>query len=175
MPRWGRSRNIRPIARRRAESVPGSSRSLSRSSGPIGGGGFDTFQREAYAQYAPDERDLDPHSIWFQVLAEHGFVGLGLFLLLWLATWRTGAQIIALCRERKDLTWARDLAAMIQAALIGFWVGGSFLGLAYWDYPYILIAILVLTKGVVQRRLAEASVPVDSGPTVDRLGLPTRA
>ncbi len=61
------------------------------------------------------------------------------------------------------MTWARDLAAMIQAALIGFWVGGSFLGLAYWDYPYILIAVLVLTKGVVQRRLEEASVPVESG------------
>jgi len=142
---------------------------------PIGGGGFETFQRDAYALYAPEERVLDPHSIWFQVLAEHGFVGLGLFLLLWITTWRTASQIIAVCRERRDLTWARDLAAMIQAALIGFWVGGSFLGLAYWDYPYILIAILVLTKSVVQRRLEEKNVPLDSGVADGRLGLPTNA
>jgi len=142
---------------------------------PIGGGGFDTFQREAYDRFAPDERELDPHSIWFQVLAEHGFVGLGLYLTMWLATWRTGSQIIALCRNRPDLVWARDLAGMIQAALIGFWVGGSFLGLAYWDYPYILIAVLVLTRVVVQRRLDEAGVPTGSAASSGRLGVPRRA
>ncbi|MGH9548729.1 MAG: putative O-glycosylation ligase, exosortase A system-associated, partial [Terriglobales bacterium] len=102
---------------------------------PIGGGGFDTFEQKAYDRYAPDERSLDPHSIWFQVLAEHGFVGLGLFVLLWALSWRTGTRVIRMCRNRPDLTWARDLAAMIQAALVGFWAGGSFLGLAYWDYP----------------------------------------
>ena len=123
----------------------------------------------------PSERDLDPHSIWFQVLAEHGFVGLGLFLLMWIATWRTGSQIIALCRERPELTWARDLAGMIQAGADRILGGGSFLGLAYWDYPYILIAVMVLTRVVVQRRLDEASVPAVSATTADRLGVPTRA
>src|SRR5215471_16358104 len=126
---------------------------------PIGGGGFEAFQEEAYARYAPEDRPLDPHSIWFQVLGEHGFVGLGLFLLLWILTWRTGSQIISLTRNRPEMTWARDLAAMIQAGLIGFWVGGSFLGLAYWDYPYILVIALVLTKLVVERRISEPVVP----------------
>jgi len=125
---------------------------------PIGGGGFETFQEEAYARYAPEERPLDPHSIWFQMLGEHGFVGLGLFLLLWILSWRTGSQIISLTRNRAEMTWARDLAAMIQAGLIGFWVGGSFLGLAYWDYPYILVIVLVLTKIVVERRISEIPV-----------------
>jgi len=126
---------------------------------PIGGGGFEAFQEEAYARYAPEERPLDPHSIWFQMLGEHGFVGLGLFLLLWILSWRTGSQIISLTRDRPEMTWARDLAAMIQAGLIGFWVGGSFLGLAYWDYPYILVIVLVLTKIVVERRISEPVVP----------------
>ena len=125
---------------------------------PIGGGGFEAFQEEAYARYAPEERPLDPHSIWFQMLGEHGFVGLGLFLLLWILSWRTGSQIIGLTRNRPEMTWARDLAAMIQAGLIGFWVGGSFLGLAYWDYPYILVIVLVLTKIVVERRISEIPV-----------------
>jgi len=135
---------------------------------PIGGGGFDTFERRAYDRYAPTERALDPHSIWFQVLAEHGFVGLGLFVLLWIVSWRTGSQIIRIGRNRPDLTWARDLAAMIQAALIGYWVGGTFLGLAYWDYPYILVIVLVLTKVVVERQISEVRVEAKSGVPVER-------
>jgi probable O-glycosylation ligase (exosortase A-associated) len=123
---------------------------------PIVGGGFDPFQAEAYARYSPDNpRVLDPHSIWFQILGEQGFVGLALFMLLWILAWRTGADVIRLCRQRPDLRWASDLAAMIQVAFIGYWVGGAFLGLAYWDYPYLLIAVLVLTRLVVLKRLEE--------------------
>jgi putative inorganic carbon (HCO3(-)) transporter len=126
---------------------------------PIGGGGFETFQKEAYEQYAPGEVPLDPHSIWFQMLGEQGFVGLGLFVLFWILAWRTGSQIIRLCRDRPDFIWARDLAGMIQAGLVGFMVGGSFLGLAYWDYPYILVIVLVLTKVVVERQLQQRVEP----------------
>jgi probable O-glycosylation ligase (exosortase A-associated) len=141
---------------------------------PIGGGGFETFQEEAYARYAPEERALDPHSIWFQILGEQGFVGLGLFLLLWILTWRTGSQIIRLTRDHLDLIWARDLAAMIQAGLIGFWVGGSFLGLAYWDYPYILVVVLVLTKVVVERRLSASPVVPETLPITEQPRLRTQ-
>jgi len=126
---------------------------------PIGGGGFETFQRDLYERYGPPEASiLDSHSIWFQVLAEHGFVGLGLFLLVWLTAWRTGSRIIRLSRDRADLTWARDLAAMTQTALIAYFVGGSFLGLAYWDYPYILVVMLVATRVAVERHLKDIEV-----------------
>jgi len=141
---------------------------------PIGGGGFEAFQEEAYAKYAPDELPLDPHSIWFQMLGEHGFVGLGLFVLLWILTWRTGSQIIRLCRARQDLVWARDLAGMTQAGLIGFWVGGSFLGLAYWDYPFILVDVLVLTKIVVERRINEVPVAQDAVTITEQARLRTQ-
>ena len=131
---------------------------------PIGGGGFDTFQPESFAKWAPTSSTVDPHSIWFQMLAEHGFVGLAIYLLLWICAWRAGTRIIASCRGRADLQWASDLAAMIQAALVGFWVGGSFLGLAYWDYPFYLVVILVLTNIVVSRQLA-AALPETQGAT----------
>lgn len=126
---------------------------------PIGGGGFESFQPDTYERYGPPEASiLDSHSIWFQVLAEHGFVGLGLFLLVWFTAWRTGTRIIRLSRDRADLTWARDLAAMTQTALIAYFVGGSFLGLAYWDYPYILVVMLVATRVAVERHLKDVEV-----------------
>jgi putative inorganic carbon (hco3(-)) transporter len=133
---------------------------------PIGGGGFDTFQREQYAVYAPDAKPIDPHSIWFQIMAEQGFVGLGLFILYWIVVWRCAGRVIKLCRKRSDLNWARDLAAMIQVGLVGFWVGGSFLGLAYWDYPYLLGIIVVLTLVVVERKLAAEKAVQPRTPVV---------
>jgi hypothetical protein len=80
-------------------------------------------------------------------------------LLLWLLSWRLANNIIRQTRDRQDHQWARDLAGMIQVSLVGYWVGGTFLGLEYWDYPYLLVAMLVLTQVVVSRALdARASV-----------------
>jgi probable O-glycosylation ligase (exosortase A-associated) len=121
---------------------------------PFFGGGFETFQPEAFLQWAPNPHAVhDAHSIWFEVLGEHGFVGLMLYLLMWFFSWRTASMIIRLSKGQAGLKWANDLAKLIQVALVGFWVGGSFLGLAYWDYPYILLIVLVLTQRLVRMEL----------------------
>ncbi len=138
---------------------------------PLTGGGFGVATDESFARWAPNPLDVhDMHSIWFQVLGEQGFVGLGLFLILWWLTWRLAAGIIKSCKARKELRWAGDLAAMIQVSYIGYWVGGSFLGLAYWDLPYVLMAILVLTRVVVDKQLAtqvRPTEPVAARPGAD--------
>lgn len=122
---------------------------------PLFGGGFETFTPQNFYKYAPIPDDFhDAHSVWFEVLGEQGFVGLALFIALWVATWRMGNRIISMTRERPDLHWARDLSAMIHVSLVGYFVGGSFLGMAYWDFPYILMALTVCTHVVVQRELA---------------------
>ena len=129
---------------------------------PLTGGGFDAFQKDAFQRWAPDPNDFhDSHSIWFQVLGMHGYAGLAIYLLLWWLTWRCANDIIRTCRTRPHLRWAGDLAAMIQVSLVGFWAGGSFLGLAYFDLPYILLALLVLTQRVVAAEITStADVPM---------------
>jgi probable O-glycosylation ligase (exosortase A-associated) len=127
---------------------------------PLTGGGFESFTRETFAAWAPVPDDYhSAHSIWFQVLGEHGFAGLAIYLLFWFLTWRAASSIIKAGRGRPDLQWASDLAAMIQVSFIGFWVGGSFLNLSYWDYPYILMAVLVLTKAVILRQTQPSAPP----------------
>jgi probable O-glycosylation ligase (exosortase A-associated) len=101
----------------------------------------------------------DSHSIYFGVLGEHGWVGLGLFLLLLFFTWRSANWVMRKSKPRKDLLWARDLAAMSQVSLIGYMSAGAFLGLQYFDFFYHLVAIVVMTRLLVERRLAEAEVP----------------
>jgi len=95
----------------------------------------------------------DSHSNWFGVLGEQGWVGLAMFVLLHLFTWRTATRIIKAAKPHKSLYWARDLAAMIQVSLVGYMVSGSFLGLQYFDLFYHLIAIVVIAKVLVEREV----------------------
>lgn len=128
------------------------------------GGGFKMFTPDIFRLYAPvPDNPHDAHSIYFQVLGEHGFTGLFLFLALGISTWfRCGKIIRAFKNSDPQHKWMADLAAMLQVSLIGFAATGAFLGLAYFDYYYLLIAIIVIlwglslrTKGMAKTRRAE--------------------
>jgi len=121
---------------------------------PLVGGGFECYTPETYARYGSGiESDLVAHSIYFQILGEHGWVALLMFLTLWYFTWRRASAIIGISAERPDLKWARQLAAMLQASLIGYLVGGAFLNLANWDMPYYLLVAVVVTHDIVRRQI----------------------
>ena len=95
----------------------------------------------------------DAHSIYFEVLGEQGFIGLFLFLGLgWLA-FRKANSIRARTRGSPDLQWAFDLVTMVQVCLVGYVVAGAFVGLAYFDLYYHLLANIVLTNILVERQL----------------------
>ena len=66
--------------------------------------------------------------------------------MLGLMTWRTASWVIGRARRDREKRWAADLAAMIQVSLVGYASAGAFLGLAYFDFYYTLIAIVVLCK-----------------------------
>jgi probable O-glycosylation ligase (exosortase A-associated) len=122
---------------------------------PITGGGFKTFTPELFVRYAPNGRDVKaPHSVYFGVLAEHGFVGLGLYLLLlgstlfslqWVIKWGSGY----------GLDQATNYARMLQFSLLGFMASGIFLSRAYFDYYFTLVACVVVLKHLTRRALAE--------------------
>ncbi len=111
------------------------------------GGGYDIYWPEIFARYAPVPDDVHAaHSIYFQVLGEHGFVGLGLFLLLWIMAWRTAGYLRRTGPLLPTTQWTADLGAMTQASLAGYAVGGAFLSLAYFDLPYNLVLLVVLAR-----------------------------
>jgi hypothetical protein len=90
------------------------------------------------------------------VLGEHGFVGLSLFLGLMLMTWRTAARVRRAAAADPAQKWLADLVAMIQVSLIGYAVGGAFLGLAYFDLFYHLIALVIIASRL-QAQLASGT------------------
>jgi probable O-glycosylation ligase (exosortase A-associated) len=93
----------------------------------------------------------DAHSIYFEMLGEHGYIGLGIFLLLGLLVWRKSWLIRRLSRPHPKLRWAADLAAMLQVSLVGYAGAGAFLGMAYFDFLYVIVAIVVALHGLVRR------------------------
>ncbi len=120
------------------------------------GGGYDCFQAPTYGIYAPNPNDVhDAHSIYFEVLGEHGFIGLGLFLAIGYSGWRSCRWIMRKTKSREDLKWIYDLASMLQVSLVGYAASGAFLGLAYFDFYYNLIALIVLAKECAKKSLNE--------------------
>lgn len=130
---------------------------------PLVGGGFEIYDLQTFERYAPIPTDVHAaHSIYFQALGEHGFVGLGLYLLLGFLTWRSCSWILRNTEKKEDLKWAYHFAAMSQVSIIGFAVGGAFLSLLYFDVPYYLMAAIVVTRVIVANELKAAGAPTSS-------------
>jgi putative inorganic carbon (hco3(-)) transporter len=139
------------------------------------GGGFEMWTAETFERYSPDNKvPHDAHSIYFKVLGEHGWLGLGLFLAIGLLGWRSGSWIIRHARGHAELRWLSDLARMIQVSLAAFAAGGAFLGLSYFDLYWHLVAMLVIGKMLLQQALRDvpARVTAPQPPEVDYTGGP---
>jgi probable O-glycosylation ligase (exosortase A-associated) len=113
---------------------------------PITGGGFQTFTPELFERYAPNAGDVHgPHSIYFGVLAEHGFVGLFLYLTLVGACFASTHWTVKWAKLHADEI-AANYGNMFRFALVGFLISGLFLGRAYFDYYYTLIACIAILR-----------------------------
>ena len=118
------------------------------------GGGFEIYNFENFRRYAPDPEDVHAaHSIYFQVLGEHGFVGLIIFLILWLLVWRSAGILRKQASARPETEWLVNLGAMCQVSLVAYAVGGAFLSLAYFDLPYnVLLLVVAGRQWMAQKR-----------------------
>lgn len=122
---------------------------------PILGAGYEVAKKEIYNRYAPDPR-FPPqvaHSIYFEALGSHGFVGLALYLTLLFCHWRYAGRIVRKAGDRPDLAWAKHYGLMMQVSLVGFAVGGAFLSIILFDVPYYLIGATLVAGRFVDEQL----------------------
>lgn len=111
------------------------------------------------------------HSIYFQVLGNHGFVGLFLFLGIWFSTYRVAGWLRKIARKQEETKWAADLGGMVQVSLVGYAVGGAFLSLSYFDLPYNMMILVVAAQAWVRARGWERDPQV---PWLEYIGLRKR-
>jgi putative inorganic carbon (hco3(-)) transporter len=117
------------------------------------GGGFSIYTARIFQIYAPDPLDVHAaHSIYFQVLGEHGWLGLFLYLSIFITAFVTAFRIRQEAEKRPETQWMYHLAGMCQVSLVGFAVGGAFLSLAYFDLPYNVVVVLVVAQRWMQAR-----------------------
>jgi len=124
---------------------------------PFRGGGFEVYRHGAlYMSMVPEaSKPRNFHSIYFEMLGMHGYIGLVLFLLILFVTWQSFSRTIRLARGREDLTWALDLAKMCQVSMVAYMVGGAFVNQGFYDLYYVLVAIAILLRQYVQQAQPE--------------------
>ncbi len=141
---------------------------------PLFGGGMHAIQQyDVWERYKPEFDRVsfisspDPglahaaHSVYFELLGDLGFCGLGSFLgLLTLALLNGRAVRRAVRRSgRPDLAWASDLARKVELSLVVFMVSGAALSAAYYDIDYLLMVLMTVLRDIVRRELAGGEFP----------------
>ena len=96
------------------------------------------------------------HSIYFQVLGDHGFVGLGLYLACLAGAFFKAGKVARRAKRGGAPDWVRNLATMIQLSIFAFALGGAALSFAYFDLIFSLFALVV----VLEKRVLPAVLPV---------------
>lgn len=148
---------------------------------PLTGAGFNfenSPNMSRWMSYADREYDRfgdysrAAHSIYFQMLGQHGLVAFILFLSM------LGYTLIVLQRLKRRRAnddggqWIAGLASALQIGLIGYMVSGAFLSSAYFDLVYVyvvLAAILQREYSVAQQSLATIkSAPLEAGERMRR-------
>lgn len=150
---------------------------------PLTGGGFLFYSMETYAKYYPEflntyGKSWNSHSIYFGILAAHGFPGLIVFLAM------IGSCLLSLHKikrdtmHREDLRWMGNYSDIVLVSFGGFLVNGAFNNMEYFDLVYHWVGIVASLKVIAREKLAnatdevsalrdlaqESSVPVGSEP-----------
>lgn len=131
---------------------------------PLFGGGFRVTHSQAVVdKYSPGATARAVHNSHVEMLVENGAVGFLLHLGLIAGTWFYSSRVMRLARNVPELAWARDLGAMLQASLVAYVVGGTFLSLAYYDGWWYLGILAVATHAQVLK-LAPRPAGFMAGP-----------
>ena len=106
----------------------------------------------------PDDYPRAAHSSYFEVLGDLGFTGLILFLgILGVAFWQC-RSISQMARPHPNLAWAADLGRMMQISLVVYIVTTAALSMAYFEFFYVLLAMISRTRRTVRQAIAAGAV-----------------
>jgi putative inorganic carbon (HCO3(-)) transporter len=123
----------------------------------VGAGNFNS----AYGRgYRPDPGDgrivyaaarwISPHSVYFRVLGEYGFLGLGLLLWLLICNFRDNLRMKRLlksseCRPAVNMHWPDFL----NASLVAYAISAIFLGGFAYPHLFFLTGMILATRRIV--------------------------
>ncbi len=86
----------------------------------------------------PDDKAWAAHSIYFQVLGDHGFYGLTLYLLIICLSFLKLSSIEKYFRN----SWQARLSKMIKISFMAYCVSGAAVSMAYFELFYVLLGLV---------------------------------
>lgn len=117
------------------------------------GVGLESWSYETFAIYAPNPTDMHAaHSIYFSVLADHGWIGLFFYLGIYYLTWRLLVKIIKKTNGHPEQININILCKMLQVSLIAYLSGGAFLSLSYFDLPWHIVSFVIIIDQILKRK-----------------------
>jgi probable O-glycosylation ligase (exosortase A-associated) len=137
--------------------------------------GFESWHYPTFLLYAPNPQDVHvAHSIYFSVLADHGWLGLFLFLFIFFLAWQKLSGIIKKTSQNPTLKELEQLARMMQISFIAYFVGGAFLSLSYFDLPWHFVSFVVLLNKFIEDANSEQNPATNlaSNQQMQRLNRP---
>jgi len=131
---------------------------------PFWGVGFDAYNH-MYDAYDFREgafgKKRSVHSAWFGMLAEVGYVGLGMFLILIGRAFYINWRARKMAKARPDLANLVAYGTALEASLVAFAVGGTFVPFQYNEMLWHFIALTIVLDRLIKERLAlPAPVPI---------------
>jgi len=129
---------------------------------PIFGAGIRNADLMSFS-YGADMEGRTIHSQYVQILADNGFVGLGLYLAALYAVWRRLKLVrnASAGRRTPEERQTYALACGIESAMLMFCTGALFLSLEVFELPYLLL-LLGAQLGVLVRVTATEPAPLAS-------------
>ena len=94
------------------------------------------------------------HSIYFEVLGDSGFAGLGLFLTIVISSLLRAWRCKNIARHHPELRWAYVLAGQLQTSIVVYMVTGAALSAGYYDLPYLTFSIVSALSSYVTAQVA---------------------
>ncbi len=116
------------------------------------GGGFECFEMEQYAIYAPNIELAavssangshvagTAHSIYFEVLATQGFIGLAIYLSCLIAILMSLRRVGRISRYLPNAGWVAGYSRAFSVSIIGYMANGAFLSRAFFDLFWAIYA-----------------------------------
>lgn len=89
------------------------------------------------------------HSVYFQLLGDHGPIGLFIYLLIIALCFVKNGRVIKRGRKIGAPPWMMDAAVTLQLSLFVFCFGGLTLSFSYFDMTYMLFALSAILSGTI--------------------------
>lgn len=131
---------------------------------PILGMGLRNSSLYSY-QYGSDQEGRVIHSQFFQILADCGYPGLALYLVVLATAWLSLRQVRKAMKGRTDdeAMLIKSMASGIECGLFVFCVSAAFLSVELFELPYVLL-LLSAQLGAVTAMAQTVSEPAVAKP-----------